>query len=309
MITDTWPDRKHLVHKPVELRNLSKKLQESVDIHSDEYVWQYKYDGCHMIVVVHEGKAQGFSRTGEVVLSCDHILREIEGVCESAGVTNYVFFGEAWDRLQTHSKISGDFRRHSASELGYRLFDGVPLADFATGHCPITYTTRFTELLNILYRSDHGELMYVSYAESFEPSKLSEQQQRIAVIRRNGTPYELDGFVAKRKDGLWTAGAGKGGEAIKVKNHVSLDLRCVGLEMGLGKFAGMVGSLTCEYKGGLITVGGGTLTDEQRGFYWRYKHLIVGYIVEVHALAASEHGDLREARFHRMRDDKTEPSE
>lgn len=306
MITETWPDRKHLVHKPVELRNLSKKLQASVDIHSDEYVWQYKYDGCHMIVVVEAGKASGFSRTGEVVLSCDHILREVEEMCERSGLLNYVFFGEAWDHQQTHSKISGDFRRHSASELAYMLFDGVPLSDFIAGHCPVAYETRFRAVLDALYSG--FDSMYVSQAASFMPSKLAHAEQQLKYIR-NGCPYELDGFVAKRKDGLWTAGAGKGGEAIKVKNHVSLDLRCVGLEMGLGKFAGMVGSLTCEYKGGLINVSGGAMTDKDRDFYWRYKHLIVGYIVEVHALAASEHGDLREARYHRMRDDKTEPSE
>lgn len=298
------PERKHLVHKPVELRNLSKKLRESTDIHSDEYVWQYKYDGCHMIVVVENGKAQGFSRTGEVVLSCDHILREVEEMCECSGLLNYVFFGEAWDRLQTHSKISGDFRRHSSSELAYMVFDGVPLADFTAGHCPVPYASRLNLIEDWLFL---GERLYLCPVRSFRPNDLAYQERMLRLVRA-GCPFELDGFVAKRRDGLWTAGAGKGGEAIKVKNHVSLDLRCVGLEAGVGKFAGMVGSLTCEYKNSVINVSGGALTTEERKFYWDNKHLLVGKIVEVHALAASEHGDLREARFHRLRADKTEPS-
>lgn len=303
------PERKHLVHKPVELRNLSKKLQASVDIYSDEYVWQYKYDGCHMIVVVVAGKAYGFSRTGEVVLSCDHILREVEEMCVSSGLLNYVFFGEAWDKLQTHSKISGDLRRHSASELEYKVFDAVPLVDFISGHCGVQYSSRLALLEDVLYASD---CLYTSPVRSFRPNDLAYQEKALRYVRTQ-CPFELDGFVAKRKDGLWTAGAGKGGEAIKVKNHVSLDLRCVGLGAGVGKFAGMVGSLTCEYKGGLINVSGGALTTEERLFFWttrcKDRGGLIGSIVEVHALAASEHGDLREARFHRLRTDKTEPSE
>lgn len=301
------PARKHLVHKPVELRNLSKKLQETVDIHSDEYVWQYKYDGCHMIVVVQDGKGYAFSRTGETVLSCDHIVAEVEAICRMCVLPNYVFFGEAWDKLQTHSKISGDFRRHSASELAYVLFDAVPLTDFLAGACPVPYSSRSVLLEDVWY-SVADWCNYFCLAKSFAPEDLAYQQRHLANIRV-GCPFELDGFVAKRKDGLWEAGAGKGGEAIKVKNHVSLDLRVVGLEQGLGKFAGMVGSLTCEYRGGLINVGGGTMSTAERLHYWGNKHLLVGKIVEVHALAASEHGDLREARFHRTRLDKTEPSE
>lgn len=296
-MTFKLPERTHLVHKPVELRNLSKKLQASVDLDSDLYEWEVKYDGCHLIVVKVDGKAYGFSREGNEVQSCNHILREIERLNQD----NYVFFGEAWDHRKQHSEISGDFRRFSpATNLLYMVFDGVPLSDFIAGSCPVQQATRRRFLADLLYCPDLRD--YLVMTETREDNFVGK-------CREQGCPAPTDGYVAKLKTGLWVAGAGKGGEFIKVKNHVSVDLRCVGVEMGLGKFAGKVGSLLCEYRGQVISVGGGKLTDAEREAYWNNKALIVGHIVEVHALSDSAHGLLREPRYQRHRPDKTEPSE
>lgn len=63
--------RRRLVHKPVELRNLSKKMQAAVDpLDPEQYALELKYDGCHMIVVKQDGKAYAFSREGNEVQSC-----------------------------------------------------------------------------------------------------------------------------------------------------------------------------------------------------------------------------------------------
>lgn len=297
-MTFNLPERKHLVHKPVELRNLSKKLQASIDLDSDLYEWEVKYDGCHMIVVKADGKAQAFSREGNEVQSCNHILREIEALSQD----NFVFFGEAWDYRKQHSEISGDFRRFAPStNLLYMVFDGVPLADFVAGSCPVQQASRRRFLQDLLFQAE-PEYETLVMAETREDNHID-------LTRRQGYPAPTDGYVAKLKTGLWVAGAGKGGEFIKVKNHVSVDLRCVGVEMGLGKFAGKVGSLLCEYRGQVISVGGGKLTDAEREAYWNNKSLIVGHIVEVHALSDSAHGLLREPRYQRHRPDKTEPSE
>lgn len=299
MITETWPDRTHLVHKPIEPSNLGKALQERLDIHDgSEYVWQLKYDGCHMIVVLEGGKGKAFSREGKEVKSCDHIVRELE----QSGVQNYVFFGEAYDPFKTHAKGSGDFRRHSPSEnLLYYIFDGVPLEDFALGRCECRYKTRF-EFISALVTTK--QFVYSCLPFSFDPRELAKVEPMVALMRMGGV-WSLDGYVAKQLDGWWVAGAGKGGEQIKVKDHLSLDLRCVGVTEGKGKFAGMVGSLQCEYNGEVIDVGGGTLSTLDREFIWTERRdKLVGRIVEVHALAGSEHGVLREPRFHRLRPDK-----
>lgn len=303
------PKRTHLVHKPVEPRNLSKKLQAALDLHTEEYLWQLKFDGCHMIVVVKDGKASAYSREGNPVLSVPHVLFAIEQMAPA----NYVYFGEAYSFAHSHSKISGMFRTQSPQPLlAYVLFDGVPLADFVAGHCPIRYRTRMNEVdLQVTEAfGGAGGPLFVPHTVTGE--ELSDLDLHLSELRKYGNPVALDGYVAKRVCGEWLAGAGKGGEQIKVKNHVSLDLLCVAVKEGKGKFAGMVGSLLCEYNGQLIEVGGGTLTDVQRRACWDHddptRDGLRGAIVEIHALAASEHGVLREPRFHRVRPDKQEPS-
>ena len=51
----------------------------------------------------------------------------------------------------------------------------------------------------------------------------------------------------------------------------------------------------------------GKLTDFERQAIWHEPALLVGKIVEIHALASSTHGKLREPRFIRVRHDKQEP--
>lgn len=301
-MTFNLPKRTHLVHKPVELRNLSAKQRNGVNIHDGkEWFWQNKYDGCNMIVVVQGNKGYAFSRTGEPVPSCKHIADELAKL-----PYNYVYFGEAYSDQHIHSEINGAFRKQQpAPWLDFVVFDGVPLECFIEGHCPVPYSSRLSELTDRFFvfkparcRTPH----------TFNPERLESTLSLIDSLRER-IPYELDGFVAKRKDGLWTAGAGKGGEQIKVKDHLSLDLKCVALIEGKGKYAGMIGALIVEYKGKRITVGGGKMTDKERAFWFKPGHRsnVEGCIIEVHALAESTHGDLREARFQRVRHDKTQP--
>lgn len=296
------PKRSHLVHKPIEPRNLSAKLRNA-DISDDvHWLWQLKYDGCNMMVVVCEGKGTAYSRTGEVVKSCQHIVEALEALPP----THYVWFGEAYSRDLPHSEINGMFRKQSPQpELDFVIFDGVPLEDFERGSCDVGYQSRLNWIDDQVMRYKPA---HCSVAHTFAPSRIESTESLINHMRTTcELPFELDGYVAKRKDGLWIAGAGKGGEQVKVKDHLSLDLRCVGLVEGKGKFTGMVGAIKVEYKGQVLEVGGGKLTDFERQAIWNEPAMLIGKIVEIHALASSTHGKLREPRFIRVRHDKQEP--
>lgn len=300
------PVRKHLVHKPVEVRNLSKKAQEGLDIFTNEWMHQIKYDGCHGIVIVAEnGDVEMVSREGNVVKSCDHILKEFRHWMPG------VYFGEVWHHDKEFSEISGLFRKQATTEkteaLRYVLFDFVTLDAFHDGEWRVRFVDRWDMLCN-RYRHFIQDGYHVNFAFTCTGDRRVDAEDFVRQVQE-GDKYETDGFVAKRCDGYWIAGAGSGGEQIKDKDHVSVDLRCVGLEMGQGKFDGMVGALLCEYKGEVITVGGGKLTTAERLATWQDKSLLVGQIVEVHGLKGSTYGVLREPRFQRIRKDKTEPSE
>lgn len=308
------PKRRTLVHKAIEPRKLSAKVQRLLLERHDDF-YELKYDGCHVILVKKDGKAYAFSRQGEPVLAAmQHVIAELELIRED----NFVLFAEAWHEYIDHSTINGTFRRTYTQEgstlLEAVVFDYVPLADFEAGQCPVRYKTRRDKAFEIVHAiqrrafpdgtesSSPVRLAYASYCTEHGQELVDDSRARFGAV------FAIDGFMRKDRNGLWKAGSGACGTVVKIKDHMSLDCKVTGLVEGQGKFAGMVGSLTVWWEEAQteLTVGGGTLTDYQRCLYWARPDLIVGHIVEIHGLAVSQHGMIREPRYIQHRHDKTE---
>lgn len=303
------PARRTLVHKAIEPRKLSAKVQAAVAARTDD-IYEIKYDGCHCILIKQEGKAYAFSRQGEPVQAAmDHVIRDLERIDSD----NFVLFAEAWHEYLDHSIINGTFRRtyvaDDAELLEAVVFDYVPLEDFQKGACPVRYKTRRDQAfvvvrqLQSLYEShDHSpvRLSYSSYDTATCQDLIDCSRDKYNAV------FAVDGFMQKDRDGLWKAGSGSGGESVKIKDHVSIDVKVLAVLEGKGKFVGMVGSIKVRWGLRELIVGGGKLTDAERCLYWDFPSKIVGRIVEVHGLGESQHGMLREPRFIRFRDDKTE---
>lgn len=301
------PSRKILVHKPVEFRNLCAEAKTRiVSVSNSEWLWQMKYDGCHAIVVVHDGGVQIFSREGNECLAGDHLRKEFR----DRGYPNGAYFGEFWHMGLPFKDISGIFRRQysdgRSAECVLKLFDYVELDEFGAGYSPVCYGARWDRLQRIVNKATPDGMSKIQCAYTFVYSDEGYQRAEDCTyqMRQLGHVYGLDGYVAKRYGGDWTAGNGAKGQTIKVKDHISVDLRCVAVEEGKGKFEGMIGSLLVEWKGAIVPVSGGRLTNDERR-----EIDICGKIVEVHALGLTPDGQLREPRFQRIRYDKTEPSE
>ena len=315
------PNRKILVHKPVEVRNLSKALQER-DVATKDFHWQVKYDGCCTIAVVKDGEVSFFTREANVVHSLAHIGFAMQDWPDG------VYFGEAWAEGMEFSQISGLFRRQASSvetgALSLVLFDRVSLEEFEAGSSEVPFEVRWINVLEAhagcKIAAFGKQVIFLARGALGGTDGFRELDEMVKAKQAQGL-YETDGYIAKERAGIWQAGAGKGGQTVKVKDHMSVDLRCTGVEEGQGKFAGMVGSLICEYRGKVLKVGGGKLTDAERQMYWEaakrdsgkgslfHPHNIVGKIVEVHGLKGSTLDLIREPRFQRIRHDKTEPSE
>ncbi|WZB35760.1 ATP-dependent DNA ligase [Psuedomonas phage SVOphi44] len=298
------PNRKILVHKPVEVRNLGKKLQDR-DLSTGDWHWQVKYDGCHCIVIVRGGAVEFYTREGNPVLSLNHLVSDLMQWPPG------VYFCEAWCSGKEFSEISGLFRRQTSSSetaaLKLVVFDSVSYSEFHAGRSDLPFDLRWKETVEAYFSSPHTNIILAAGAIGGSPS-LIELQAEVKRRKSEGL-WEEDGFIAKERAGIWIAGAGKGGEQIKVKDHISVDIECLAVYEGEGKFRGMVGALLCLYAGQPLKVGGGKLTDAERQTYWDDPSLIEGKIVEVHGLKGSTNGLIREPRFQRIRHDKTEPSE
>ena len=308
-MTYTLPKRRTLVHKAIEPRKLSAKVQAALAERNDD-LFEVKYDGCHAILIKSEGKAYAFSRQGEPVLAAmDHVLRDLERISQD----NFALFAEAWHPLLEHSIINGTFRRSyladDAELLEAVVFDYVPLEDFQKGSCPVRFKTR-RDAATAVVLSAQG--LYSSFEES--PLRVSyisqtvDQCQHFVNHSREhyNEEFAIDGFMRKDRNGLWKAGSGSGGESVKIKDHMSIDVKVLAVLEGKGKFVDMVGSIKVLWGLRELIVGGGKLTDKERKLYWDFPSKIVGRIVEVHGLSESQHGMIREPRFIRFRDDKTE---
>lgn len=304
------PQRRVLVHKAIEPRKLSAKVAAAVAAREAD-IKEIKYDGCHCILIKSAGRAYAFSRQGEPVLAAmDHVLRDLEQIPED----NFVLFSEAWHEFLEHSIINGTFRRSyvaaGAELLEAVVFDYVPLADFIAGRCPVRFKTRRDYACEIVLQVQR--LYFGSGTEANAPvlmaygsSSVDDCQGFIDSCRdKYGSTFAIDGFMSKDRDGEWVAGAGTGGESVKLKDHMSIDVKVLRLNEGKGKFLGMIGALVVEWQGKELIIGGGKLTGKERRFYWDFPDKIIGRIVEAHGLCESANGMIREPRFIRFRDDK-----
>lgn len=295
------PDRKYLTHRPQELRNLSAKAQAALDeLPPERFMYQSKHDGCAIQILVGINVVRIFSREGKECLSMPHIAEHFRKVSPP----NMVYFGEAWHSDMEFKDISGMFRRQRPQpELQAWVFDAVTLQEYRKGVAVRPYAMRQKALQGVL---SHGEGVY----PVISATSAAHVNERVASIRESTDwKFRLDGLIQRDIEGFWQAGKDNAGAVLKLKDVLSVDLEVAGIIEGEGKFKGMLGAIEVYWKGDRATVSGGRFTDRERRLYFATPGLLIGKIVEVHALGTTPDGKLREPRYQRIRDDKDEVSE
>lgn len=118
-----------------------------------------------------------------------------------------------------------------------------------------------------------------------------------------------EGTILKHPDLLWKDGTSK--DAVKLKVEADVDLLVVGFEQGRGKFADMVGSLTCETADGGIRVNVSGFTDGMRKHITENVDQWIGNkVITVRAndiMEADPVSSLFLPRFVEVREDKDTP--
>lgn len=118
-----------------------------------------------------------------------------------------------------------------------------------------------------------------------------------------------EGTILKHPDLLWKDGTSK--DAVKLKVEADVDLLVVGFEQGKGKFAEMVGSLTCETADGGIRVNVSGFTDGMRKHITENVDQWIGNkVITVRAndiMEADHVSSLFLPRFVEVREDKDTP--
>lgn len=280
--------RRHLVHKAVEPEKLSTTVLNKVNeqLENNQRFWSIKFDGVFSQVIKQGNTATAFSRSGEPQLSVQHIEQEILGLPDG------VYFGELWTPACSHSAINGASRTHTQQPwLQFHINDCVSIPDFLAGQSTDTFIQRTASLENNMTSLCSDSLYFVwQYAQKPHVEKYLKDWKSF-----KGVLFAIDGFI-HRSDSVWTAGAGLGGELVKDKNNISLDLPITGMVEGKGKNKGTLGALLVSLDGVIIPVRG-RISNELANIWWNNPEIVVGKIARVDALGYSSNGKLREPRL------------
>jgi hypothetical protein len=257
-----------LVHEyPVML--CSQFEQKLVDkIKFPAYV-QLKMDGMRFNAIVKDGKCEFRSRNGKEIQLLGNLEKEFIAM---AGDVDCVFDGELLvmpegdyqfaDR-QTGNGIlnkanKGTISEKEAATVHATVWDVIPYILFIEGECPVPYSTRFASLEVLVNKQPAKDKKVWLVA-----SEIVQTQEEANTIFQKYLDQGLEGTILKDGSGIWENKRAK--HQIKFKGELECDLKIVGIEMGTGKYEGMLGAIICESADGVIktNVGSG-FSDAQR---------------------------------------------
>ena len=226
---------------------------------------QRKEDGMRFNAIVRNGVCEFRSRNGKQI----YLLGNLEDqFITLANGKDLVYDGELLVRdngklldRQTGNGIlnranKGTITKSQAEMVCATVWDIISYDDFCTGKSLVPYKERFDELKSLL--------------DVHNPSKIELVLTRIVPDIQTATAFfqemlgdEQEGIILKDVDSIWENKRSK--SQVKFKGVLETDLRVVDIQMGPGKYEGMLGAIVCESSDGIIKVNVGSgFSDEQR---------------------------------------------
>lgn len=213
----------------------------------DNWYWSIKYDGHYMQVHVKQlQEARFFTSSGkefyEVNLAND-FMKLPSGIyeCEFLGYGDGRHGGRKDAAFAT--TLRTEFAKGIKSNykgLNYRIFD-------------IIDDDPFEVRLRALRTLDNDNVVEYNRVDSFMQHLL------------DATLGGWEGIYLKSIAHRQLAGK-RVKQAIKLKQHPTADVVCFDIELGTGKYTGMIGSLVCKDENGVVVKVGSGLTDSERLF-------------------------------------------
>lgn len=250
-----------------------------------------------------------FARSGVAYEGLSHIIDEIEAIIDDCST---VLDGELTLKDKGNMSDNEAFRvatgiinsdSKNKIELCYTVFDVVPMDEFLSHNCTMTYRERravMDALAEKMKDCKYVHVLPVLYCGT-DQSKISELLDQMVREDKEGLMVNLDvPYQCRRHRGI-----------LKVKRFYTMDLPIIGMEEGSGKLSGTLGALVLDYKGNEVRVGSG-FTDDERRKIWYYG-IPNGTLCEVKYKEISSDKNtgaesLQFPVFVRIRDDKEEVS-
>lgn len=144
----------------------------------------------------------------------------------------------------------------------FNVFDFMMLDDFNRAKCDVPYFFRLTEAKAVVSNVAHPQVKMAATYKVESPAEVNSLFSEVLANKQEGLILKSDKHRYSFK---------RSADWVKLKDILTVDLQCVDIQEGTGKYEGMIGALVCEgYVDGKfikVNVGSG-LSDCQRSDHW-----------------------------------------
>ena len=289
----------------VQLAN--KYFDNPKKLDGKKFVLTKKIDGGRIIAIKKNGNVKFFTRQGQLYEGLVDLEEELirsfpDDICLDGEIT-LLDPGTlvSKDQYKATMKITrADGIKHNVKML---VFDCMTADQFEKQECNTPYYERMTNLRKMFNENEHTYFSLIPVL--YEGRDTNRVKELLDVMTSNG---EVGVMI-----NIWDApySFSRTWNLMKVKKFQSCDLRVCDFAEGDGKYKGTLGSILCEYKGGVVGVGTG-LSDEIRDLIWTDRDKYINTIIEVSYFEETKGADgqpsLRFPAFVDFRPDKNEPN-
>jgi hypothetical protein len=237
---------------------------------------QLKMDGMRFNAIVKDGACEFRSRNGKEINLLGNLEQEF---IKLANGQNLVFDGELLVAIEgniqdrqtgngiLNKAVKGTISPKEAASVQATVWDVINYDTFKSGVGKIAYQVRFSVLESMPLPNK------IRLVESKVVGSLEEAEEIFKEYLAQGQ----EGIILKDMTGVWQDKRVK--TQVKFKAELDCDLRIKAIQMGTGKYEGMVGAYICESEDGIITVdvGSGLSDDDRKNFDVLNKILVVMY--------------------------------
>lgn len=264
---------------------------------------QLKMDGMRFNAIVKNGVCEFRSRNGKEINLLGNLEQQFISLAQGK---NIVFDGELVVEMddkyldrQTgngilNKAVKGTISAAEAKQVCATLWDVIPYEDFIKGSSNHSYQTRFNVLESIPLS---GKIRLVEH-------KVVGTIDEARTIFEHYLARGQEGIILKDLSAPWENKRAK--HQVKFKGELECELRVVDVQMGTGKYEGLLGALICESEDGVLKVDVGSgFKDDQRQDCNSYLGKIVS--VKYNARIKNKQGEesLFLPIFIEVREDKT----
>lgn len=285
--------------QPMLAYNVEKYLGTGIE--ENIYYVTMKLDGNRCLIKV-DNKITAYSRAGLKEEYLDNFLSKLNLL------SGYYYDGELLpagmdecDSKEKYRRISELMRSKTekSEELCYHIFDMIPISEFDIGKSKQTYKQR-RKVLNTLSNTKYQQVVEVLHVGNIN--------DELWTLLHKVTAEGNEGLMINLAEGLYEGKRSK--NILKLKTFHDIDLLCINILEGSGKFKNKLGSIEVSYKGNTVAVSG--FPDTLREHYWNHPEEIVGKIVKISYFQETQNKDghysLRHPNFLEVRNDKTDIS-